>query len=141
MIMQYKNIIPAVLSMRQIIDDETLRHHIKTKGLADYVTMVDISVQKELKQILSDLYPEIQFIGEEEQSNPVLWNGLHWVLDPIDGTTNLIHDYPQFTVSLGLYDGKTGIFGIVYAMRNRSMLSRQVVTSITAFISMTVQKR
>ena len=65
--------------------------HIKVKVPSDYVTQVDMNVQKLLSEKLYELAPEIQFLGEEE--------GLHamsgdtfWILDPVDGTTNLIHD-------------------------------------------------
>ena len=66
------------------------------------MTQVDTSIQKFLSEKLHELAPDIQFLGEEE--------GLHamsgdtfWILDPIDGTTNLIHDYQHSTISLGLY--------------------------------------
>ena len=55
----------------------------------------------------------MEFLGEE--------SGLHamkgetfWILDPIDGTTNLIHDYHHSTVSLALYDRGEIVMGIIY---------------------------
>ena len=70
--------------------------------------------EKLLSEKLYELAPEIQFLGEEE--------GLHamsgdtfWILDPVDGTTNLIHDYQHSTVSLGLYEKGEIVMGVLYA--------------------------
>ena len=50
----------------------------------------------------------------EEQENPDYSGKPAWILDPIDGTTNLIHDYRMSAVSLAFYDGREVVFGAVY---------------------------
>ena len=87
--------------------------HVKEKGVADYVTQVDVAVQNFLKEELYKLYPEIQFLGEEtglQQMN----TDSYWILDPVDGTTNLIHDYHHSVVSLALCQQNEIVLGIVY---------------------------
>lgn len=74
---------------------------------------MDVAVQNFLKEELYKLYPEIQFLGEEtglQQMN----TDSYWILDPVDGTTNLIHDYHHSVVSLALCQQNEIVLGIVY---------------------------
>lgn len=86
----------------------------REKGAYDYVTAVDEAVQGFMQQKLGELYPEIQFMGEEKDNSNVDLSGLVWVLDPVDGTTNLIHDYQNSAISLALMSDQKVIFGMVY---------------------------
>ena len=78
------------------------------------MTAVDEAVQEYMKTELGKLYPEIQFIGEESDNSEVDWDGAAWVLDPVDGTTNLIHDYQNSAISLALMENRELLLGIVY---------------------------
>jgi myo-inositol-1(or 4)-monophosphatase len=66
-------------------------------GTANFVTAYDISVQNFLYDRLSSLLPEARFICEESSDNhtELLSDGLSFIIDPIDGTTNFIHGYRQ----------------------------------------------
>lgn len=88
--------------------------HIREKGFADFVTEVDTGVQAFLKERLGERYPEIQFLGEEGAKERIDYSRPVWILDPIDGTTNLIYDFGMSAVSLALYYGEGGALGIVY---------------------------
>ncbi len=88
--------------------------NIKVKGPADFVTMTDMGIQEFLKPRLAWLYPDIQFMSEEKDNSEIDMSGKVWILDPIDGTTNLIHDYRMSAVSLGLAQGGDVVLGIVY---------------------------
>lgn len=108
-----QEIIDLVKGTKTFVENRERAAHIKVKGPADYVTQVDTDIQNFLCRELGRLAPEIQFLGEEE--------GLHemnadtyWILDPIDGTTNLIHDYQHSVVSLALYEKGEITMGIVY---------------------------
>ena len=89
-------------------------NRIKEKGAYDFVTAVDEEVQKYIGEKLQKLYPQIQFLGEEGGDTDVDLDGLLWVLDPVDGTTNLIHDYKNSAISLALLNKKEVIAGIIY---------------------------
>ena len=89
-------------------------NRIKEKGAYDFVTAVDEAVQQFMSQELQKLYPNIQFLGEEGDNADVDLNGLLWVLDPVDGTTNLIHDYKNSAISLALMENREPIAGIIY---------------------------
>lgn len=86
----------------------------KEKGVADYVTAVDEAVEQFMQQKLGEAYPHIQFMGEEKDNSAVDLDGLVWVLDPVDGTTNLIHDYQNSAISLALLNHGEILLGIVY---------------------------
>ncbi len=104
----------VVREAAKLFSDREATGQIKQKGAFDYVTAVDEAVQDFIKTELGKLYPEIQFIGEESDNSDVDWNGLAWVLDPVDGTTNLIHDYQNSAISLALMNQKELLMGIVY---------------------------
>ncbi len=73
-------------------------------GTANFVTAYDIAVQNFLYDRLSSLLPEARFIGEESTENhsELLNEGMSFIIDPIDGTTNFIHGYRHSAISIGL---------------------------------------
>lgn len=98
----------------KLFQDREAAGHTKEKGVADYVTEVDFAVQQFIYGKLQERYPEVQFMGEEKSNDEIDRAGLVWVLDPVDGTTNLIHDYRNSAVSLALMDNQRIAMGIVY---------------------------
>ena len=89
-------------------------NQVREKGACDYVTAVDEAVQKFIQQKLGELYPNIQFMGEEQDNSAIDMEGLVWVLDPVDGTTNLVHDYRNSAISLALLNNGEVVLGIIY---------------------------
>ena len=91
------------------------REAIEYKGLNNVVSYVDKETEKQLVDKLSRLLPEAGFITEEgttgQQADP---NALNWIIDPLDGTANFMHNLPVFSVSIGLAQGKTPIAGVIY---------------------------
>lgn len=111
--MEIQEIIALVKKTRAFVENREKAGHIKTKGRADYVTQVDTDIQAFLFRELRSRFPDIQFLGEEEGLHEMSAD-TYWILDPIDGTTNLIHDYQHSVVSLGLYEKGEITLGIVY---------------------------
>ncbi|RLD57242.1 MAG: inositol monophosphatase [Bacteroidetes bacterium] len=91
---------------------------IDTKGLHDYVTHVDKNSEKMLVDGLEKLLPGSGFLVEE---NTVENSGEEytWVIDPLDGTTNFIHQLPPFSISVDLMKGQKVIMGTVYDVKAR----------------------
>lgn len=87
---------------------------IREKGRTDYVTEVDVRVQRQIFEALKELDPAAQFLGEEKENQGIDREGSIWILDPVDGTTNLIHDFQHSTISLAYAKGKKVRFGVVY---------------------------
>lgn len=111
--MELKEIIALVKETKAFVGNRERAGHIKTKGRADYVTQVDTDIQSFLARELGSRFPDIQFLGEEEGLHEMSGD-TYWILDPIDGTTNLIHDYQHSVISLALYEKGEITLGIVY---------------------------
>lgn len=92
-----------------------------TKGRADFVTAVDMQVQQFMQEKLTALYPQIQFMSEELDNSAIDRENYMWVLDPVDGTTNLIHDYKRSAVSLALMKGGESYLGFIYNPYTKEM--------------------
>ncbi|MDO4261255.1 MAG: inositol monophosphatase [Eubacteriales bacterium] len=112
--MDYREIIELVHSARKLIFNEEMAHAVTVKGAADYVTQVDVAVQEYLRRELSLRTPDVILLSEEQENRDLDPARSYWILDPIDGTTNLIHDYRMSAVSLALYEGGQVVFGVVY---------------------------
>ena len=108
-----RQVIDLVRSAKDLIENREMAGHVKEKGRSDYVTQVDVAVQDYLKKELYSLAPDIQFLGEETGLQEISGDRC-WILDPVDGTTNLIHDYKRSSISLALMENGRTILGIVY---------------------------
>ncbi len=102
-----------VRGVAPMVLNEQLSSQVTVKGDADYVTGTDTTVQQYLYEKLSELCPEAAFVAEEQASNPYS-SRLRWIVDPIDGTTNLTHGFGMSAVSVALYDGDEGLYGAIY---------------------------
>lgn len=115
--MNIQHIINLVRETKEIITNRELAAQVKEKGVADYVTQVDIAVQNFMRRSLYTLAPDIQFLGEETGLQQMSAD-CYWILDPIDGTTNLMHNYQHSVVSLALCRQKEIVLG--YSLRSFS---------------------
>ncbi len=103
-----------VTETKHFFTQEGSGFHIKEKGPANFVTDTDMEVESFLQEGLKAAYPDIQFMGEEQDNSSIDFSGSFWILDPVDGTTNLIHDYRHSAVSLALCSEGRVINGIIY---------------------------
>ncbi len=109
-----EQVIELVHSVKPFFMDRAMSHDVTVKGLADFVTRADTSVQSRLFGELSKQYPGIQLMGEEDHMQAVDFSKPMWILDPIDGTTNLIYSYCHSAVSLGYYENKKIGAAVIY---------------------------
>jgi len=80
----------------------------------DFVTEVDHAAEEAIIRVLRDAYPSHAFLGEESGASPTATEAEHlWIIDPLDGTTNFLHGFPQYCVSI--------------ALRHRGVLQQAVV--------------
>ncbi len=73
----------------------------------DLVTVADRTVEKLIRTRLGEVFPEHGIYGEEG-TRERLEGEFRWYVDPLDGTTNFAHGFPQFCVSLGLEQRPAG---------------------------------
>lgn len=107
-------IIRLVKTVKPLFMDNKGAAHIKVKGKADFVTQVDLQVQHMMHEGLKSLAPNVQFMGEEKDNSEIDFEKPVWILDPVDGTTNLIHDYRNSALSLAFCDKGEAELGIIY---------------------------
>lgn len=91
---------------------------IEHKGTVDLVTETDKECEKLILEIIKNKFPTHQFIGEEtsaDKDSPIpLTDSPTWMCDPLDGTTNFVHQYPSCCVSLALWIDRQPVVGVVY---------------------------
>ncbi|WP_026653650.1 inositol monophosphatase family protein [Butyrivibrio proteoclasticus] len=86
-------------------------------GHANFCTETDEKIQEFLIDRLGKVFPEAQFLGEEDgkdEFSEKMESGLCFVLDPIDGTSNFIYEYRPSVVSIGLLKDGKPYMGVVY---------------------------
>ncbi len=108
--MDYNKILKLVKKTKNIIFDRRA-FDVSLKGKLDFVTNIDIAVSNFLKTELQNIDASIGFFCEEEKG--VLKENC-WILDPIDGTVNLVYDYRMSAVSLAHYKNGEIVFGVIY---------------------------
>lgn len=81
------------------------------KGPADLVTDTDLAVQRFLIPRLTALLPQSVVVAEEESQLPTASGRLCWVVDPVDGTSNLVHGVRYVAISVALADDQGPILG------------------------------
>lgn len=92
---------------RASLDIEHL--HIASKAQNDFVTEVDKTAEAAIVSILREAYPDYGILAEENGriAGQGAGNDYQWIIDPLDGTTNFIHGFPQYSVSIALaYKGQ-----------------------------------
>ena len=76
---------------------------VSSKGRSDFVTEVDRAAEQAIISTLTTAYPNHAVLAEESgASGPEGDTDYLWIIDPLDGTTNFIHGFPQYAVSIGL---------------------------------------
>lgn len=114
---QIRKIRKIVLNAAEIIfkkEQQEQGLEITSKGFGDYVTEIDLAIQKEIEQKILKLFPEHQFFGEEGETKDFAEDQPCWILDPIDGTTNLIQGMKHSCISLAYWNGEDLAYGIIY---------------------------
>ncbi len=93
---------------------------VHAKGVQNYVTYVDTTAEKILTGELKSLLPEAGFIAEEGTASGK-GSRYNWIVDPLDGTTNYIHNLPPYAISIALADGERIVSGVIYEMGFRDI--------------------
>jgi myo-inositol-1(or 4)-monophosphatase len=98
--------------------------NIDQKGKNDYASEVDRAAEREIINIIRTAYPDHAILAEE--------SGLHkgndfvWVIDPLDGTTNFLHGFPQYAVSIALkYRGRLEVAVIYDPLRDELFTAKR----------------
>jgi myo-inositol-1(or 4)-monophosphatase len=87
---------------------------VRAKNRNDFVTQVDKAAEQAIIDVIRRAYPEHSVLAEESGASAGARPEFLWVIDPLDGTTNYIHGFPQYCVSIALEHKGTLTQGVVY---------------------------
>jgi len=90
------------------------------KGKTDLVTETDLYSENIIKSIIRASYPDHDLLAEESEKESSESDFL-WIIDPLDGTTNFVHGYPSFAVSIGLFFQNKPLIAVVLEMPNTKL--------------------
>jgi myo-inositol-1(or 4)-monophosphatase len=85
---------------------------VDSKGYNDFVSEVDRRAEQEIIQVIHKAYPHHAILAEESGEHGD--NESTWIIDPLDGTTNFLHGFPQFAVSIALQHNGRMEVAVVY---------------------------
>jgi myo-inositol-1(or 4)-monophosphatase len=110
----------AVRAARQaatvIRDQAGALENVRDKGRNDFVTETDERAQGVIVDHLREMFPRDAILAEEgdafDEGSPAV-SGRRWIVDPIDGTTNFMHQVPPYAVSIALQEEDTIVAGVV----------------------------
>lgn len=87
---------------------------VSCKGRMNLVTDIDTECERLIIDRISRSFPDHQLLSEEKGHVNSGQSEFRWVIDPLDGTTNYVHSFPFFCVSIALLKTKQAILGVVY---------------------------
>ncbi len=90
------------------LDVLTVRH----KSLNDLVSEVDRAAEDVIIETIKKTYPDHSILAEESGASGT--SEYQWIIDPLDGTTNFLHGFPQYAVSIGMLLKGVPTHGVIY---------------------------
>jgi myo-inositol-1(or 4)-monophosphatase len=98
-----------------VLEEWRARFQVREKAHFDLVTDADLASQSVIYEYLRGRFPTHAFLGEEDavHHQPVVDAPPTWIVDPIDGTTNYVHDCPMYCISIGLQVAGELVVGVV----------------------------
>ncbi|GIN05892.1 inositol monophosphatase family protein [Shouchella clausii] len=125
---EYKAVIERSLKeAKQLIDREMKQIVIETKAHAnDLVTNIDRLVESYFIKQIQTHFPNDHIIGEEGIADPIEdLSGTVWIIDPIDGTMNFVHQQKHYAISLGVLVEGVPVLGYVYDVQANDLYSAE----------------
>jgi myo-inositol-1(or 4)-monophosphatase len=104
----------AVRAAGAMLVERMGRVKVREKGPADLVTEADLASQEMVRQTILQAFPDHTVLGEEGPPDAAPRGAYRWILDPLDGTTNYVHNLPFFAVSLALERDHELLVGAIY---------------------------
>ena len=111
------------------------RFRVREKGKSDPVTEADLESQRTIREFITQRFPGHAFLGgEDDRPSPPPLSPMGegassadapptWIVDPLDGTTNYVHDCPLYCVSIGLEMAGELVVGVVYDPSRQEMFA------------------
>ena len=130
--MTHKNLQQLCVQVQQTVTEvgeflrkelgEVSAQQIETKSLNSLVSHVDKTAEEMLVEQLSAALPNSVFLTEEETIEQQKGE-FRWIIDPLDGTTNFLHQIPVFAISVALQQNEETILGVVLEVNRKECFS------------------
>lgn len=104
----------AARAAGEVLQDWVHKFTVREKGPANLVTEADDAAQAVIIDLIRTRFPDHGFLAEEglDESSP--GQPFRWIVDPLDGTSNYVHRFPYYAVSIGLaYQGQI-VLGVIF---------------------------
>lgn len=112
----------ALLSSGRVLIKYLGKVSYSLKSAGNFLTKADLESQKIIIKLIEKEFPQDSIFAEEKE-NKIIDSDRVWVIDPLDGTTNYVHSYPMFCVSIALVKkGKPVLGGIFDPFRNEMFI-------------------
>lgn len=113
--MEFLNVaIQAARRGGEILQDWAGRFSVKEKSRANLVTEADFASQEAIHSIIQQQCPTHSFLGEEGLAQTNERSAYRWIIDPLDGTSNYVHGFPYYAVSIALEYQRELILGVIF---------------------------
>jgi myo-inositol-1(or 4)-monophosphatase len=87
---------------------------VREKGPANLVTEADFAAQAVIVDLIRSRFPDHGFLAEEGLDEAPPEGSFRWVIDPLDGTSNYVHRFPYYAVSIGLEYQRQIVLGVIF---------------------------
>lgn len=112
---------------RELLDWQG-RFSTQKKAARDLVTDADLASQQAIRAVIEAEFPDHGFLGEEAPDMQQLSRSYCWVADPLDGTTNYVHSFPLFCVSVAVaHEGEVVAGAIIDPLRSECFLAAKAM--------------
>src|SRR5687767_8099407 len=93
------------------------------KGTADFVSEVDRNAEHHILSVIEKEFHGATVIGEEFSPEAVSGSGLSFIIDPLDGTTNFLHGFPHYAVSIAAAHGEELLAAAILNVQTRELFA------------------
>ena len=107
----------------EVLEEWGTRFTVSEKSRANLVTEADFASQEAIHKHIKRRFPEHGFLGEEGLDLPNAGSPFRWIIDPLDGTSNYVHRFPYYAVSIALEQAGELIAGVIYDPNRNEMFT------------------
>ncbi len=107
----------------EVLEDWASRFTVSEKSRANLVTEADFASQELIHKHIKSHFPEHGFLGEEGLDQPNPNSPYRWIIDPLDGTSNYVHRFPYYGVSIALEEAGELLAGVVFDPNRNEMFT------------------
>jgi myo-inositol-1(or 4)-monophosphatase len=107
----------------QVLVEWASKFTVSEKSRANLVTEADFASEEAIHKLIHGRFPDHNFLGEEGLCVTNSDSPYRWIIDPLDGTSNYVHQFPYYAVSIGVECAGELIAGVVYDPNRDEMFS------------------